>query len=196
MPKRSADPLVNNLNRVKQCIYRINKSGQTSRAMSLYYSNLNKAGIDIHKPVKLLSEKQREQLFKINESFLKSQTANVRQNKKINAAIGDKVRADIIAATGKEPTDSELNNIYDALTKYHDKDSKLDSMIGTDVIKQANRLISAKYGKDKTKYNKVLSDRIQQASRYATEMARQGKAPDQEVMAAMLKHGSNYKNYI
>ena len=91
MPRRSADPLVNNLNRVKQRIYRLNKSGQSSRAMSLYYSNLKQAGIDIHKPVRLLTEKQRERLYKINESFLKAQTANVRQNRKINAAIGEDV---------------------------------------------------------------------------------------------------------
>lgn len=196
MPRRSADPLVNNLNRVKQRIYRLNKSGQSSRAMSLYYSNLKQAGIDIHKPVRLLTEKQREKLYKINESFLKAQTANVRQNKKINAAIGEQVKADILIATGEEPSEAELNRIYDALTLYHDKDAKLDSMIGTDVIRQANRLITKKYGDDEDRYKSILSKRVQMASKYAKKMAKMGKVPEQEVMAAMIKHGSNYKNYI
>lgn len=196
MPRRSADPLVNNLNRVKQRIYRLNKSGQSSRAMSLYYSNLKQAGIDIHKPVRLLTEKQREKLYKINESFLKAQTASVRQVKKINAAIGDKVRDDIVAATGVEPTQRELNNIFEALTLYHDKDGKLDSMIGTDVIRQANRLISQRYGKDPSKYSDVLRKRFTMVFDYAKAQGQAGKVPDQEVMAAMLKHGSNYKKYI
>lgn len=195
MPRKSADPLVNNLNRVKQRIYRLNKSGERSRAMSLYYSNLKKAGIDIHQPVKLLTEKQREQLFKLNESFLKAQTANVRRNKKINEAIGEQLRKDTRDILKRDPTPQELDNLFEAFTLYHDKDGKLDSMIGTDVIRQANSLVSRRY-KQGEKAQKIFKQRTEMVTKYLKQQAEAGELPESEVMAAMLKHGSNYKKYI
>lgn len=167
MPRRSSDPLVNELNRVKQRIYRLDKQGlkNQSSAYGVYKSKLRKAGIDISKPVNQLSPAQREKLHKLNESFIANQTSSIRQLKKLDKQIGDKLIETFERETGGKANQHTRDLLIDAFKKYHDKDSKLDNMLGSDVILQSTKIINAKY-KDPTRAGNIFAKRYEKAIKY------------------------------
>lgn len=137
MPKRQSDPVLQELQRVKQRIYRIQKQGLSSNAVRAYEHYLRVKGIDISKPSKL-TEKEKIELHKLNQTFMDYDTSTIRNIRKMERDRATSFNEYATSRGQEKFTEKELSIVYSALTKSHEKRGHLAiniySLIGRDAL--------------------------------------------------------------
>lgn len=137
MPKRQSDPVLQELQRVKQRIYRIQKQGLSSNAVRAYEKLLKSKKIDISHPSKL-TEREKIILHNLNQSFLDYQTSTIRNIRKMERERDTSINQAITSRGGEALNEKELSIVYDALTKSHESRGHLSvniyAILGRDAI--------------------------------------------------------------
>lgn len=145
MPKRQSDPVLQELQRVKQRIYRIQKQGLSSNAVRAYEHYLKVNKIDISKPSKL-TEKQKILLHELNQTFMDYHTSTIRNIRKLEEDTATSFNKDAEKRGKDKYSEKELSIVYDALTKAHEKRGHLAiniySLLGKDVLVDTTRNIN------------------------------------------------------